>query len=262
MAELQSPAAFFVDIETVPGYPSFDDVPKGIADLYVSKFKWQIEEMVDTIDADSPKTFSEQAKKHYESHAALYAEFCQIVSISVSKIVKIEGQMQLWVKTVTGRNEKELLLYFCAKLINNAQLLCAHNGKEFDFNILFRKLIINRIKVPDILNPTGKKPYEMRLEDTMEMWGGVQWKYKVSLDCLAQIFGFESPKLEMSGADVAPLFYSYLQKQELPWDYEDQLKKIAKYNSYDTAVLARIYCVLKQLDITITEVIVDEKVYE
>jgi uncharacterized protein YprB with RNaseH-like and TPR domain len=156
----------------------------------------------------------------------------------------------LYVKTLKeekGSTEHDLLLNFCSRGIQAAKILCAHNGKEFDYPFLFRRLLANKIKVPDILNGIGKKPYEMNhLEDTVEMWSATQWKHKASLATLAEIFGIPSPKEKMDGSDVAPLYYS---KQDLPWESVDQ---IAEYCNGDVVTLVKVYCAIKQLDVVIT----------
>jgi uncharacterized protein YprB with RNaseH-like and TPR domain len=234
------PPAYFIDIETVPQYKDWLDVPNWQKECFVKKFKSEIDKLEIAI--------SEQ----WEKKAALYAEFCKIVSISIGKLtVDTANAVTLRIKNIVGRDEQVLLKEFLI-MIQKAEVLCAHNGKEFDFPVLFRRLLINNIRVPNILNCIGKKQWEYPLEDTLEFWSGSQWKYKSSLDVIAQSLGFESPKADMTGADVAGLFYF---KGELPWEEEDALKKIGTYNNVDVVTLARVYCKLKQLDITIDQVV-------
>ncbi|MFM7194795.1 MAG: hypothetical protein ACKOYP_08470 [Bacteroidota bacterium] len=40
--------------------------------------------------------------------------------------------------------------------------LCAHNGKEFDFPYLCRRMIINGIPLPPSLDLSGRKPWEVK----------------------------------------------------------------------------------------------------
>ena len=67
---------------------------------------------------------------------------------------------------------KHLLAEFIEMLnkwtLGEPKFLCAHNGKEFDFPYLCRRMIINGLAIPAILNISGKKPWEVNHLDTME----------------------------------------------------------------------------------------------
>jgi 3'-5' exonuclease len=108
--------------------------------------------------------------------------------------------------------------------------LCAHNGKEFDFPFLCRRFLINGMALPKLLQLQGKKPWEVRHLDTMDMWKFGDYKNFSSLNLLAHVFGIPSPKDDMDGSMVGKTFYE-----------ENDLPRIEKYCKKDVITLARVY---------------------
>jgi DNA polymerase elongation subunit (family B) len=108
--------------------------------------------------------------------------------------------------------------------------LCAHNGKEFDFPYLARRMLILGMKIPDILNVAGKKPWEVPFIDTMEMWKFGDRKSYTSLELLAALFDIPTPKDDIDGSQVAGVYYK-----------EKDLERIAHYCEKDVVTTARVY---------------------
>lgn len=226
---------FFIDIETVP-ISKYSDTDYSKLELFCKKFKVDIDDIVDysgDFDAETAE-FDLAAKKVYKEKASLTAEFGKVVCISIGKV---QGT-KLYVKTICGDDEITILNAF-SQAIEKAVVLCAHNGKDFDFPFLFRRYLINGITCPPILNRTNKKTWDSGLDDTMEIWSGSQWKYKCSLDLLANCFGLPSPKQSITGADVAGIFYDTSDP--------DRLKKIGDYCARDLVTLVDVYAKLKQI---------------
>lgn len=246
MAEAKpSPIAFihFVDVESVSELdkPDFEQ-HKDMWDIFTKRFQNK--------SGLRPIVRDHFWQDYYEQTAGLYAEHGKIVCISIGKM-HTDGKF--YVKSFCGKDEKKILIDF-AEAIANAVMLCAHNGKEFDFPFLFRRYIINGLAIPHILNTMGKKPWEVPLEDTMQLWGATQWNYKVSLALLAHILGLPSPKQEMDGSDVGKLYYSIfsepLPEGVLPWEREEQVfEKIGTYCGGDVVTLANVFCRLKGYDL-------------
>jgi uncharacterized protein YprB with RNaseH-like and TPR domain len=211
---------FFIDIETAPIKA---EIFSELRSLFQKRFEHQY--YGEVVYADWGE--------FYNKNAGLYAEFGKIVCISIGKV---QGT-KLYIKTICNEDEIALLNAF-TQTIEKAVVLCAHNGKDFDFPFLFRRYLINGITCPAILNRTNKKTWDPGLDDTMEIWSGSQWKYRCSLDLLANVFGLPSPKQGITGADVAGLFYS---------DDPDKLKKIGEYCSRDLVTLVDVYAKLKQI---------------
>lgn len=216
----------FIDIETVAStndYPSLDERMK---DLWARKASF--------LRRDSG--FSDEDLFH--ERAGIYAEFGKIVCIAVGKFYDHEsGELGLRTKVYAGHDEKQLLEDFKLMLerIDSSTLrLCAHNGKEFDFPYLCRRLLINGIALPPALNLSGKKGWEVQHLDTMELWKFGDYKHYTSLDLLAAVFGIASSKSGMDGSQVNEVYYK-----------ENDLEKISQYCLRDVVVLAQLFLKLK-----------------
>jgi predicted PolB exonuclease-like 3'-5' exonuclease len=204
----------FIDIETVALTYKYNDLDETSKELWNKK--WQYSR--DT----SPE---EQYNK-----AGIYAEFAKVVCIGLGYY----NNNKLRLKAISGENEAELLTQF-SELLNthfnsNTHVLCAHNGKEFDFPFLCRRYFINNIALPKLLQIQGLKPWEVKHIDTMDLWKFGDVKNYTSLNLLAHVLGLPSPKDEMDGSMVGKTFYE-----------EKNLEKIEKYCKKDVVTLARVY---------------------
>ncbi len=208
----------FLDIETIPQFSDFSDLPERFKDLWTEK----------------AKTFREEkpAGEVYE-RAGIYAEFGKIICISVG-IVTDKPERKLRLKSFYGDDEKQLLEDFFAMLnkyfYKSDNLLCAHNGKEFDFPYIARRGLINGLKIPAILDNSGKKPWEVKHLDTLELWKFGDYKHFTSLNLLTAIFDIPSPKDDISGSDVAKVYYS-----------EKNLPRIVHYCEKDVLAVVQLY---------------------
>ena len=143
--------------------------------------------------------------------AGIYAEFGKVVCISLGFILQKDGETQIRLKSIANEDEQALLQEFI-DLLNSYYtapdfLFCAHNGKEFDIPFLCRRILINGKKIPNILNVSGKKPWEIKHLDTMELWKFGDFKNYTSLDLLSYVFNIPTPKDDMDGSQVAKVFY-------------------------------------------------------
>jgi hypothetical protein len=174
-------------------------------------------------------------KDLYTERAAIYAEFGKIIVIGVGYMYQESGEHFLRVKSFSGTNEQTLLMDFKefleTKFDQENLRLCAHNGKEFDFPYLCRRMLINNIKIPYSLNMTGKKPWEVNHVDTMELWKFGDWKSFTSLDLLTTIFNIPSSKSMLDGSRVTETYYHE----------ENGLEKIAQYCQGDVIATSQLY---------------------
>jgi predicted PolB exonuclease-like 3'-5' exonuclease len=219
MLENINPAdIIFLDIETVPIVPSFGDLDPTMQALWEKK-------------STSFRKDDQKASDVYQ-RAGIYSEFGKIICISVG-MLKDKSPFGFRLKSFFGEDEKTLLTEFSAMISkfskNREALLCAHNGKEFDYPYIARRMIINGIKIPGILNNAGKKPWEIKLLDTMELWKFGDYKSYTSLELLSSILGFPSPKDDIDGSMVAEVFW-----------IEHDLNRIVKYCEKDVLAVARI----------------------
>lgn len=172
--------------------------------------------------------------------AGIYAEFGKIIVIGIGKYTEENGSLGLQTKYVANHDEKKLLIDFKTELekTGSAVRLCAHNGKEFDFPYLCRRLLVNSIPLPSALNMAGKKPWEVNHLDTMEMWKFGDFKHYTSLDLLASIFNIPTSKGVMDGSMVSKVYYQ-----------EGDLKKIAEYCVGDVIAIAQLYLKMKGMEL-------------
>jgi uncharacterized protein YprB with RNaseH-like and TPR domain len=207
----------FLDIETVPENQEFETLNPIIQELFASKTQYQ---RGDGISAED-----------FYHKAGIWAEFGKIICISVGYFCEKEAR-NFRVKSFFGE-EYQLLLDFKNLLENHfekpEQVLCAHNGKEFDFPFIARRMIIHQISLPEKLQLFGKKPWEIQHIDTMELWKFGDYKHYTSLNLLTTILGIPSPKGDIDGSQVAKVYY---QEQNLP--------KIVKYCEADVVAIAQV----------------------
>jgi len=212
----------FLDIETVPQIDTWNNLDSTTQYLWDKKTKSQRKDEIEASD-------------FYEQRAGIMAEFGMIVCISVGMIDNNTGKLKI--KTFSGE-ERDLLITFC-ELFNSPRLnniiLCAHNGKEFDFPYIARRLLINGIQPPIPFQMFGKKPWEIPHIDTMELWKFGDWKSYVSLELLAHIFGIPTPKDDIDGSMVADIYYK-----------EGDIDRIIHYCEKDVLTLANVFRRMRQ----------------
>ncbi|MBA3663814.1 MAG: 3'-5' exonuclease [Bacteroidetes bacterium] len=204
----------FLDIETVPVTYKYNDLDKASKDLWDRKWHYI---------KDVP------AETHYEK-AGIYAEFAKVVCIGVG----FYNGNKFRIKALSSDNEVEILNELSALLEQHfntaAHLLCAHNGKEFDFPFLCRRYLINNLPLPKALQIQGMRPWEVKHIDTMDLWKFGDVKNYSSLNLLAHVLGVPSPKDDMDGSLVSKTYYE-----------DKDLGKIAAYCKKDVITLARVY---------------------
>jgi 3'-5' exonuclease len=173
----------------------------------------------------------------FHEKAGIYAEFGKIVVIAIGKYTETEsGRLGIKIKYFADHDEKKLLSEFYEALekMGAAVRLCAHNGKEFDFPYMSRRMLVNGIQLPSVLNMSGKKPWEVNHLDTLELWKFGDYKHYTSLDLLATIFDIPTSKGVMDGSMVSKVYYQ-----------EGDLKKIAEYCVGDVLAIAQLYLKFK-----------------
>lgn len=216
----------FLDIETVPAAASYDLLDPAMQILWDKKSK----------QFRSP----DQTSGDVYERAGIYSEFGKIICISVG-LIKEKNPFSFRLKSFYGNEEKTLLSDFSAMLskfskTNREALLCAHNGKEFDYPYIARRMIINGLIIPDILDNAGRKPWEIKLLDTMDLWKFGDYKNYTSLDLLTSILGIPTPKDDIDGSMVAGIYYG-----------ESNLERIVRYCEKDVLAIARVLLRLMNL---------------
>jgi predicted PolB exonuclease-like 3'-5' exonuclease len=214
----------FIDIETIPQYPDYYSLPQEWKELWDLKANSLL------------KYYPEETNESIYPRAGIYAEFGRIICISCGVISTnpVTNERKFTLKSFYGDQESAVLSGFCDMLkkwsAGEPKWLCAHNGKEFDFPYLCRRLIINGMQIPSMLNIAGKKPWETCHLDTMDLWKFGDFKNFTSLNLLANVLGIPTPKDDIDGSKVWSVYW-----------IDKDLPRIVTYCQKDVVTVAQIF---------------------
>jgi len=220
----------FLDIETVPQCADFHLLDE------TSQRLWEHKSSSLRKDGQTPDSVYERA--------GIYAEFGKIICISAGFAYNLpDGRLAFRIKSCYGDDEATLLVEFSEMLNRFAKQhsnmsLCAHNGKEFDFPYIARRMLINGIRLPAKLDVAGKKPWEVPFLDTMELWRFGDYKNYTSLNLLTHVFGIPSPKDDIDGSQVASVYWQ-----------EKNLPRIVRYCEKDVFTVAQLLLRYKGMEL-------------
>ncbi len=221
----------FLDIETVASTDRYDTLDERMKVQWSRKANFFRQRDQDQTDEDL-----------FHERAGIYAEFGKIIVIAIGKLTEGEdGEQGLKTKYFTNHDERLLLLEFKAaleKMDQSSLRLCAHNGKEFDFPYMSRRMLVQGISLPSALNLSGKKPWDNPHLDTLEMWKFGDYKHYTSLDLLATLFGIPTSKGDLDGSKVNSAYYK-----------NKDLTRIAEYCVGDVVAVAQLFLRLKGLSL-------------
>ena len=221
LANIDIEKVLFLDIETVPEYPQYEDVPERFQKLWDKKSK--------SLRSD------EESSSDVYNKAGIYAEFGKIVCISVGFVARTSDGLTLRIKSF-GNDDEMVVLKEFSTLLNkhynsiHTHRLCGHNGKEFDFPFIARRMLVHGMELPTLLNIGGLKPWENPHLDTMTYWKFGEFKNFTSLDLLAAIFNVPTPKDDIDGSQVYGVYYE-----------ENDLDRIVEYCQKDVVTLVQVY---------------------
>ena len=231
VGNMQSPTKLehilFLDIETVAQHERYEELSESWQRLWDKKAHFIGR------TGESPEDIYDRA--------AIYAEFGKIICISVAFLSPKGDEYQLRVKSFYGDDESLILREFSELLDNNFNrhyhYLCAHNGKEFDFPYLGRRLLANRMALPKLLQIAGKKPWEVKHLDTMQLWKFGDHKSYTSLELLAAVFDIPTPKDDLDGSKIYQAYYK-----------DHDLERIKRYCQKDVITLANLFLRINNRD--------------
>lgn len=225
LTKVQVEKILFLDIETVPQTYSYQDLDEKTRELFNAKTR-----------------FSQSEEKSFETlyneRGGILAEFGKIVCISVGMVRENNLNKTIRLKSFAHDDEETLLKQFKRLLDEHysspSHILCGHNAKEFDIPYICRRMLINGIGLPAILDIAGKKPWEINHLDTLELWKFGDYKAFTSLALLCHVFQIPTPKDDISGADVARVYYE-----------ESDLPRIRHYCEKDVVALIQLFLKMK-----------------
>lgn len=211
----------FLDIETVPIAPEYEELTERWKQLWASKMQYQISN-------------GESVDELYD-RAGIYAEFGRIICISAGYVVQKQGEPWFRVKSFYDEDEKKLIQNFFNALQRftkaGKRRLCAHNGQEFDYPYIARRALVNDLNLPKVLDVAGSKPWEVKdvLIDTLQLWKFGDYKHYTSLSLLCELFNIPTPKDDIDGSQVAKVY----------WEDND-IDRVVKYCEKDTLAVANL----------------------
>ena len=219
LKDIKLESILFLDIETVPEVAGFNELSENKQSLWDKKSAYFRKENEDAGDVFF--------------RAGIYAEFGKIICISVGMMYSQGNDKHLRLKSFYSDDEKKLLLEFIGLLEKlrkkPAVYLCGHNGKEFDFPYLARRILINGLELPSLLDVAGKKPWEVSFLDTMDLWKFGDYKHYTSLSLLCELFDIPTPKDDIDGSEVCNVYWK-----------DNDLDRIVKYCEKDTLAVANL----------------------
>jgi predicted PolB exonuclease-like 3'-5' exonuclease len=225
LTKVQVEKILFLDIETVPQTYSYQDLDEKTRELFNAKTRFSQSE---------EKSF----EMLYNERGGILAEFGKIVCISVGMVRENNLNKTIRLKSFAHDDEETLLNQFKRLLDEHynspSHILCGHNAKEFDIPYICRRMLINGITLPSILDIAGKKPWEINHLDTLELWKFGDYKAFTSLALLCHVFQIPTPKDDISGADVARVYYE-----------ESDLPRIRHYCEKDVVALIQLFLKMK-----------------
>jgi len=221
----------FIDIETVPISQRFNSLSERMQAEWTKKSKHLKSNANENADAASL----------FEEKGGIFSEFSKVVCIGIGSLHQHEDGWKMRLKSLISHNEKDLLKEFCEVLTKFNEYysqfrFCGHNIKEFDIPFLCRRMVINGLGLPDCMQLSGKKPWEISHLDTLELWRFGDYKHFTSLSLLAAVLDIPSPKEDIDGSMVSSVYYK-----------ENDLERIGKYCRLDVLTAARVFLKLKGL---------------
>jgi uncharacterized protein YprB with RNaseH-like and TPR domain len=216
----------FIDIETVSSTGSYQELDTQLQKLWSRKANYL------------RKSAEDSDEKLYQTKAGIYAEFGKIIVIGLGRFsIDPDLGLKFRQKSFAGHNEQILLKNF-RDFVESDEIanlkLCAHNGKEFDYPYLCRRMIVNGFRLPSILDLSGKKPWAVTHLDTMDLWKFGDYKHLTSLELLAKILGLTGSKNDLDGSKVNSVYRQ-----------PGGLDRIIEYCSSDVLTLAEIFLKMK-----------------
>ena len=188
-----------IDIETASTVEHFDSLDFRMQALWEKKASFM------------QNNDERSAEDLYFDKGAIFAEFGKVICISVGVFTREEDDgIGIRIKSFAFESEKDTLEQFKElveqKFSSETLKLIAHNGKEFDFPYLCRRMLVSEIEIPKALDARDKKPWEIKHIDTVELWEFGDRKNFTSLDLLAALFGVNSSKEDIDGSMVNTVY--------------------------------------------------------
>lgn len=211
----------FIDVKTVAGAVSFDQLDARLQQLWENK--------ISRYKNEEPWTTAEW----YDNRASFSPEFGKIVSIGVGGLIWDDDDVpRLKIKVLADDNELTILDAFSQIVARSkaAPTFCAHNGKEFDYPYLCRRMLVHDLALPEVLQLSGRKPWEIPHIDVLEQWQFGDKRHYIPLDLLAATLNVPAPPLDWFGDQTSFVYHR-----------ENGLARIRQYTENSILMLVQVY---------------------
>jgi 3'-5' exonuclease len=204
ITEKEIKSLLFFDIETVGYWKTFAEVslhnPR-LAELWAKRAQWLREAYPDT---NANMTTDEL----WQQKTGLHPEFGRIVCISFGYY---NQDMIPMITSYYGHDEVSILRdtkKLMEKVFTLGWTLCGHTIKRFDVPFTGKRMVINKIKPPALLQVSDKKPWEIKFKDIAEMWSfGAYQESHTSLDLMSCVMDVRSPKEDLNNKIIHHTYY-------------------------------------------------------
>lgn len=218
-----------IDIETIPFVQNFSELPNNWQQIWIDKIsKSNLEQLL--------------PEETWKKRGGILAEFGKIICISTGFFYEDKDRNTCFkIKSIYGHDEKEILEKFielCNKYykLHRDFIFGGHNIREFDIPYICRRILINNLPLPEFLWLHEKKPWEIKMFDTLTWWKFGDIKNYTSLNLLAQVLNIPTSKDDIDGSKVQEVYYN-----------EKNLNRIVEYCQKDVMVVANIILRFKNL---------------
>lgn len=218
-----------IDIETIPFVQNFSELPNNWQQIWIDKIsKSNLEQLL--------------PEETWKKRGGILAEFGKIICISTGFFYEDKDRNTCFkIKSIYGHDEKEILEKFielCYKYYNLHRdfIFGGHNIREFDIPYICRRILINNLPLPEFLWLHEKKPWEIKMFDTLTWWKFGDIKNYTSLNLLAHVLNIPTSKDDIDGSKVQEVYYN-----------EKNLHRIVEYCQKDVMVVANIILRFKNL---------------
>ena len=224
-----------IDIETVPIVQNFNNLDANWQKLWTDKISKSLPENI-------------AAEESWKMRGGIMAEFGKIICISTGYFYEDENRNQCFkIKSISGDDETQVLKDFtalCDKFYkhNKGFNFGGHNIREFDIPYICRRILINNLPLPEYLWLHDRKPWEVKMFDTLSWWKFGDNKNYTSLNLLANALNIPTSKTDIDGSMVQDVYY-----------INKDLLRIVEYCQRDVVVVANIILRFKNLPLLVDE---------
>lgn len=220
----------FFDIETAGSKKEYNDLSNNMKKLWQKRCEY-----LRTIQSH-PENLEKTDSELFLEKAGLQAEFGKVVGISFGRVKFSDDdpEQKPIVQIASYHNEDETFVLKEALRVfdgmhKHKMIPIGHNVKRFDIPFLAKRFLINNMEPALPFQIWDKKPWEINIKDTSELWSFGAWQEGfTSLDLLCNVLDLPSPKDEMSGDQVHYNFYN------------GNIDKIKDYCNMDVISLIRV----------------------